>query len=115
VIERQVELFKETNSAFVKVDNTDKRATRIGGTDEKPPSLVLPASLRESANSVELGLGGKKAKVEIDFEAEGEGELSVKKGETLTVLRDAGQGWFYVKSGINDGLVPKDYVSIIEN
>ncbi|KAL4231928.1 SH3 and PX domain-containing protein 2B [Mactra antiquata] len=46
-----------------------------------------------------------------DFDAENDGELSVKQGELVEVLEMPEGGWWFVKTGHNEGWVPASFIS----
>jgi len=57
----------------------------------------------------------KKAKALYNFDATQSNQLSFKEGETITILNQEGNGWVKGQIGPKIGLVPEDYIEIIEN
>jgi len=57
----------------------------------------------------------KKAKALYSFEATQSDQLSFSEGEVMTVLEQEGNGWIKAQIGPKIGLVPENYVKILEN
>ena len=54
-----------------------------------------------------------RARLLADFVAEADGELTVSKGDLVTLLRPSNglpEGWLYARLGSSEGLVPETYV-----
>jgi len=57
----------------------------------------------------------KKAKALYSFEATQSDQLSFSEGEILTVIEQEGDGWIKAQIGPKIGLVPEDYIKILDN
>ncbi|XP_020776810.2 nephrocystin-1 [Boleophthalmus pectinirostris] len=63
----------------------------------------------EHVSPLQSGFGSYT--VLCDFSGEQEGDLTVKKGEVLTIIRKTADGWWLAQNaGGNRGLVPKNYL-----
>ncbi|PWA14060.1 hypothetical protein CCH79_00015795 [Gambusia affinis] len=78
-------------------EDSDGKDEGDGSTPEKLPSLSAPQIY----------------KVLSDFKAEQEGDLSVRKGEVLKIIKKTADGWWLAQDKIgNRGVVPKTYLKI---
>ncbi|XP_005814550.1 nephrocystin-1 isoform X1 [Xiphophorus maculatus] len=78
-------------------EDSDGKDEGDGSTPEKSPSQSAPQIY----------------KVLSDFKAEQEGDLSVRKGEVLKIIKKTADGWWLAQDKIgNRGVVPKTYLKI---
>uniref|UniRef100_A0A3B5M385 Nephronophthisis 1 n=1 Tax=Xiphophorus couchianus TaxID=32473 RepID=A0A3B5M385_9TELE len=76
-------------------EDSDGKDEGDGSTPEKSPSQSAPQIY----------------KVLSDFKAEQEGDLSVRKGEVLKIIKKTADGWWLAQDKIgNRGVVPKTYL-----
>ncbi|ORX84249.1 hypothetical protein BCR32DRAFT_291475 [Anaeromyces robustus] len=69
----------------------------------------------ELERPVIIGSLHKKAVALYDFTADQANQLSFKENEVLTVLDQEGNGWVKAQIGAKIGLVPEDYIKIIDS
>ncbi|KAJ0067014.1 hypothetical protein NL108_006246, partial [Boleophthalmus pectinirostris] len=71
--------------------------------------LICSMTVTEHVSPLQSGFGSYT--VLCDFSGEQEGDLTVKKGEVLTIIRKTADGWWLAQNaGGNRGLVPKNYL-----
>uniref|UniRef100_A0A3B5M307 Nephronophthisis 1 n=1 Tax=Xiphophorus couchianus TaxID=32473 RepID=A0A3B5M307_9TELE len=80
-------------------EDSDGKDEGDGSTPEKSPSQSAPQIY----------------KVLSDFKAEQEGDLSVRKGEVLKIIKKTADGWWLAQDKIgNRGVVPKTYLKVLQ-
>ncbi|CAO3597285.1 unnamed protein product [Absidia cylindrospora] len=49
-----------------------------------------------------------------DYEAQDEDELTIREGDRLSIIEDPGDGWLKVRNGNAVGMIPANYVSVVD-
>lgn len=106
----------QTRASMAPSDVHSRTASFDGGSSLSKRASIAP-SLRSNGSSLSIsGSGGKgSAKAKYDYPATSAAQLSITKGETLTVVtEDTGNGWTKVSNNQgNTGIVPTTYIDII--
>ncbi|CAO3624271.1 unnamed protein product [Cunninghamella blakesleeana] len=79
------------------------------------PSSIAAASYYQS-NTITSTTSTTAIIVEAlyDYQAQNEDELNITEGERLTVIGDPDDGWIKVQRGNESGMVPENYITMIE-
>ena len=73
-------------------------------------SSSLPLSLLSTQHREEK----KTAKVLYSFKAQHDGDLTIKRGQKITIVRSKGAWWDAIGADDKVGRVPANYVQIVE-
>ncbi|RUP43324.1 hypothetical protein BC936DRAFT_137340 [Jimgerdemannia flammicorona] len=115
-------LSKSPTSPNLSPTNTVRSSRSISASSAslQPPTLNASSKPRSTSPATpNPALSKSKTTKQLmatalyDYDADGDDELSVKEGDTLTVLEDDdGSGWIKARKNFREGIVPANYIKI---